>query len=80
MAKVTIYSTPTCTFCHLAKSFFKENNVQYEDFDVSSDPQKLEEMKEKVKDLGQIGVPVIEIDGEVMIGFNEPKIREILKI
>lgn len=75
MKKITIYSTPTCTYCNMAKDFFKENNVQYENIDVSVDEQKRNEMVERS---GQMGVPVIDIEGEIIVGFNEPKIKETL--
>lgn len=75
--KITVYSTPTCVYCKLAKEFFAENNLSFEDFDVSEDRDKLQEMVEKS---GQMGVPVISIDEKVIIGFDEAKIREILKI
>jgi glutaredoxin 3 len=75
MSKVTIYSTPTCTYCQLAKQFFGENNVQYEEFDVSADNDKLQQMVEKS---GQMGVPVIEIDDQVVVGFDEGRVKEML--
>ena len=71
MKKVTIYSTPTCHFCSLAKDYFTENNVAFEAIDVASDAEKRKEMVEKS---GQLGVPVIIIDGEVIVGFNKPKL------
>lgn len=77
MSKVTVYSTPTCHFCHAAKDFFAKNNVEFEDFDVSVNEEKRNEMIEKT---GQLGVPVIEIEGQVIIGFDEAKIKEILSI
>jgi glutaredoxin-like YruB-family protein len=73
--KVTIYSTPTCHFCHMAKDFFDENGVKYDDYDVASDLNKRKEMLEKS---GQMGVPVIFIGDEMIIGFDEDKIREEL--
>ncbi len=75
MKKVTIYSTPTCHFCHQAKDFFKENGVQYEEFNVAADQAKRAELIEKS---GQMGVPVILIDEEMIVGFNEPKLRDLL--
>jgi len=75
MKKVTIYSTPTCHFCHMAKEFFKENNIEFTDHDVASDLDKRKEMVEKT---GQMGVPVIMIGDEMIIGFDEPKIRQLL--
>lgn len=77
MKKVTIYSTPTCHFCGLAKDFFKANNVAYEEYNVGSDMAKRAEMIEKS---GQMGVPVIVIDDEIIVGFNEPKIKEYLEL
>ena len=77
MSKVTVYSTPTCHFCHMAKDFFKEKNVEFEDFDVSVDLAKRKEMVEKS---GQMGVPVIEIDGKIIVGFNKPQIVQLLGI
>lgn len=75
MAKVTIYSTPTCTYCQLAKQFFTENNVEYTEVDVAADAEKRTEMIEKT---GQMGVPVIEVDDQVVVGFDEGKVREML--
>lgn len=75
--KVTIYSTPTCHFCNMAKDFFKENNIAYESFDVQSDLAKRKEMIEKS---GQMGVPVIYVDGELVMGFDEDKLRELLNL
>lgn len=72
---VTIYSTPVCHFCHAAKDFFKENNVAYTEHDVASDLEKREEMIEMT---GQMGVPVIRIGDDVIIGFDEPKLKELL--
>ena len=75
MKKVTIYSTPSCHFCHMAKEFFKEKNIAYTDYDVASDTAKRQEMIEKS---GQMGVPVIQIDNDLIIGFNKPKVIELL--
>ncbi|MBP7006774.1 MAG: glutathione S-transferase N-terminal domain-containing protein [Candidatus Pacebacteria bacterium] len=75
MHNVTIYSTPTCHFCHMAKEFFKTNNVSYTEFDVASDLDKRKEMVEKS---GQLGVPVIVIDGDITVGFDKPKISKLL--
>jgi glutaredoxin 3 len=73
--KVTIYSTPTCHFCAMAKDYFKENNVAYEPVDVASDMARRTEMIEKS---GQMGVPVIIIGDEVIVGFNKPKLARAL--
>ena len=77
MSKITIYSTPSCHFCHMAKDFFKEKGVEFEDFDVSSD---LEKRKEMVDKSGQMGVPVILIKDQIIVGFNKPKIVDLLGI
>lgn len=74
---VTIYSTPVCHFCQAAKEFFKENKVEYTEHDVAADSQKREEMIELT---GQMGVPVIRIGDDVVIGFDEAKVKELLKI
>ena len=74
---ITIYSTPTCPYCIMAKNFFKKHNVSYAEKDVSSDQEAAQEM---VKKSGQMGVPVIEIDEKIIIGFDQEKIAELLKI
>lgn len=77
MSKITIYSTPTCHFCHMAKDFFNEKGIVYEDFNVASDMDKRREMLSKS---GQMGVPVIIIDDQLIVGFNKPKILDLLGI
>ena len=77
MKKVTIYSTPTCHFCAMTKDYFKENNVQYENFDVSTNAEKRKEMMEKS---GQLGVPVIIIDDQIVVGFNRPRLNQLLNL
>ena len=74
---VTIYSTPVCHFCQTAKAFFTENNVKYEEFDVAADADKRQEMIDMT---GQMGVPVIRIGDDVVIGFDEDKVKELLKM
>jgi len=74
---VTIYSTPVCHFCQTAKEFFTENNVKYEEFDVAADADKRQEMIDMT---GQMGVPVIRIGDDVVIGFDEDKVKELLKL
>lgn len=74
---VTIYSTPSCHFCHAAKAFFDEHKVMYQDFDVAAD---LEKRKEMVDMTGQMGVPVIRVEDDVIVGFDESKLRELLSI
>lgn len=75
--KVTVYSTPSCPFCVRVKQFLKDNNVAFENVDVSSDQAKVQEMIEKS---GQMGVPTIDIDGEVIVGFDQEKIKAALGI
>ncbi|MCA9363875.1 glutaredoxin family protein [Candidatus Kaiserbacteria bacterium] len=75
--QVTIYSTPTCHFCHAAKEFFTANNVSFQDHNVMEDAEKRQEMIEMT---GQMGVPVIRIGDDVVVGFDEPKVKELLKI
>ena len=77
MHNVTIYSTPTCHFCHMAKDFFKEKNVAYTEYDVASNLDKRKEMVEKS---GQMGVPVIIIDDQITVGFDKSKIASALGI
>lgn len=72
---VTIYSTPVCHFCHAAKDFFKENNIAYTEHDVAMDAEKRQEMVELTS---QMGVPVIRINDDIVIGFDEAKLRELL--
>ena len=77
MANVIIYTTPTCVYCKAAEEFFQEHNVQYEEKDVVQDEQAREDMIQKS---GQLGVPVIDIDGEIVIGFDKKKLSELLGI
>ncbi len=77
MSTVKIYSTPTCTYCQLAKQFFADNNINYEEVDVSVDNSKLQEMVEMS---GQMGVPVIKVDDQVVVGFDESKVKELLSM
>ena len=77
MKKVTIYSTPTCHYCNLAKEFFKENKVSFEEYNVASD---LEKRKEMVDKSGQLGVPVIDIGGKIIVGFDKSTIENALGI
>ncbi|KKT91700.1 MAG: Glutaredoxin-like protein, YruB-family [Candidatus Jorgensenbacteria bacterium GW2011_GWA2_45_13] len=77
MAKVTIYTTPTCVYCKMTKAFFKENNVQYEEKDVSIDRAAADEM---IKKSNQMGVPVIDIDGQILVGFDKEGLSRLLNI
>lgn len=75
MSQVTIYTTPSCGWCKAAKEYFTQNNVEYSEKDVAADPAAREEMLNKSK---QMGVPVIDIDGNIVIGFNQPRLAELL--
>ncbi|MDP2910605.1 MAG: glutaredoxin domain-containing protein [bacterium] len=77
MAKIRIFSTPSCPYCVTLKEFLKENNFDFEDIDVSQDQASLNEMIEKS---GQTGVPVVDIDGQIIIGFDKEKIVKLLNI
>ncbi|MFZ2523507.1 MAG: glutaredoxin domain-containing protein [Minisyncoccia bacterium] len=77
MKAVTIYSTPTCHFCHDAKEFFKENKIEFTDYDVANDAEKRQEMLQRS---GQLGVPVIFVGEEMVLGFDKPKLTELLGI
>ena len=72
---IKIYATPTCPYCHQAKDFFKEKNIPFEEVDVSADHKSAEEM---VKISGQMGVPVIVVDKEVIIGFDRDRLASLL--
>ena len=77
MAHVTIYTTSTCVYCKMAKEFFKKNNVEYEEKDVAADEEARKEMVEKSE---QLGVPVIDIDGTLVVGFDKAKVAQLLNI
>lgn len=73
--KVKVYSTSTCPYCIRAKQFLKDNNIVFEDLDVSGNQTAAEEMIQKS---GQMGVPVLDIDGEIIVGFDKEKIKSAL--
>ncbi len=73
--KVVIYTTPECAYCKMTKEFFRENNISYEEKDISVDDKAREEMVAKS---GQLGVPVVDIDGRIIVGFDEAAIKELL--
>ncbi|MBU0628707.1 MAG: glutathione S-transferase N-terminal domain-containing protein [Nanoarchaeota archaeon] len=76
-SKVTVYSTSSCPWCHKAKDFFKQNNIAFEDKNVGEDDAARTEMMEKS---GQMGVPVIDIDGTIIIGFDVAAIKKALAL
>ena len=75
MAVIKIYTTPTCAYCKMAKDYFKSKGLEYAEYDVSKDIDKQKEMIDKTQ---QFGVPVIDIDGKIVIGLDRPKIEELL--
>ncbi len=75
--KVKVFSTSSCPYCVTLKEFLKEHNIEFEDIDVSQNKAALDEMVEKS---GQMGVPVIEIDGKIVIGFDKEKISQLLNL
>jgi glutaredoxin len=77
MKNIIIYSTPTCHYCGLAKEYFKKHNLTYTEHNVASD---LEQRKIMVDKSGQLGVPVIDVDGSVMVGFDEEELASKLGI
>lgn len=75
--EVTIYTTPTCHFCHMAKEFFSENKITFTEHDVARDLPRRKEMIEKS---GQMGVPVITVGNKLVVGFNEEQLKELLAV
>lgn len=75
--KVRIFTTPTCPYCFTLKEFFKDNNIQFEEFDVASDKLAREEM---IKISGKMEAPVLDIGGEIILGFDREKITKLLNI
>jgi glutaredoxin 3 len=75
-AEVTIYTTPTCPWCHRTKAWLRDKKIRYKEVDVTTDKSGLEEM---VRISGQTGVPVIVVGGEVIVGFNQKRLHEIFK-
>ena len=75
--RVIVFSTPTCSFCNMAKKYFREKGVRFRDVDVSRDQAAVRDM---VRRSGQSGVPVIDIVGKIIVGFDRPKINKLLGI
>jgi glutaredoxin-like YruB-family protein len=73
---VVIYTTPTCGYCSKAKAYFRDKRVPFTEYNVASDRRRAEEM---VRKSGQMGVPVIDIHGKIIVGFNQPEIERALK-
>ena len=74
---IKIYSTPTCVYCKTLKEYLKRNGKEFQEVDVSKDEAELQDM---IKKSGQMGVPVVDIDGEVIVGFDKQKIDKLLKL
>ena len=72
-----VYSTPICPYCTALKNFLREHNIDFEDIDVSKDAKAREEIIQKT---GQLGVPVIDVNGEIIVGFNKERISQLLNI
>ncbi len=77
MPKVRVFSTPACPYCTTLKEFLKENNIEFEDINAAEDAQAREEIINRTH---QMGVPVVDIDGEIVIGFDKEKISSLLGI
>lgn len=77
MSKVLVYSAVWCPWCRRVKKFLKSHKIKFEEKDIEDDPENAREM---VRKSGQSGIPVIEIDGKIIVGFDEPAIRKALKI
>ena len=75
--EVKVYSTPTCPYCRMTRKFLEENSVAYTDFNVADDKTARDEM---ISRSGQMGVPVIMIDGEAVIGFDQASLKEKLRL
>ncbi len=75
MKNITIYSTPVCHFCHMAKDYLTSKNIPFNDINVVGNPEKIKEMIDKS---GQRGVPVIDIDGKILVGFDQEQLDAAL--
>ena len=75
--RVIVFSTPTCSYCNMAKQYFRRNKVRFRDVDISKDPAAARDL---VRRTGQMGVPVIDIGGKMIVGFDKPKINDMLNI
>jgi len=77
MSKITIYTTPSCAYCKMTKAFFKENNISYEEKDVSVDAEARDKMIQKSN---QMGVPVTDVDGNIIVGFDKNKLSQLIGV
>ena len=74
---IKVYSTPTCPYCNLVKEFLKEKSLKFDEVDVAANAEAAKEM---VKISGQMGVPVIEIDGQIIVGWNRQALEDLVKV
>jgi len=72
---VTIYTTPSCSYCRVAKDYFRQHGVPFTEFNVAADPRRADEM---LRRSGQMGVPVIDVNGRIIVGFNQSEIERAL--
>jgi len=73
---ITLYTTPSCSFCHKAKDYFRKNQVRFTEYNIARDQRRAEEMVHKS---GQMGVPVTDINGKIIVGFNQPEVERALR-
>ncbi len=73
---VTLYSTPSCSYCRMVKDWFKQRNVRFDEYNVAADPRRADEM---VRKSGQMGVPVTDVNGRIIIGFNTAELERALR-
>ena len=73
--RVIVFSTPTCSYCNMAKKYFRQKKIRFRDVDVSRDQSAARDMQRRS---GQSGVPVIDIGGKIIVGFNRPQIDQYL--
>lgn len=72
---VVMYSTPSCTYCRMAKDYFRQNKIAFKEYNVAADTRRADEMSRKS---GQMGVPVLDINGKILVGFNKEQIEKAL--
>tara|TARA_Y100000592_G_C5297010_1_gene233624 strand:- start:83 stop:313 length:231 start_codon:yes stop_codon:yes gene_type:complete len=73
---ITVYTTPSCSFCNKVKKYLKEHRITFREYNIQKDQRRAEEM---VKKSGQMGVPVLDVHGKIIVGFDVPKIEKALK-
>ncbi len=73
---ISLYSTPSCSYCRLAKDWLRQRNIRFDEYNVAADPRRAEEM---VRKSGQMGVPVLDVNGRIILGFNVAEMERALK-